>query len=1012
MWRVRARRPLGPLYGNGIHIPVGAPWSAVEPTRFEGGEFDVPEQWPLEEVRLDLFLGGEALVILEFEDGRRHPLGHDRHHRSHALRGRRGRISASAVPRGLLGSPVADPRLESACLTWLDVVVERFIRRVTLVRLAAEALDGHEVVDPLLDAAEAALGGIDLPTASRAYLGRFAERPETDTDYQLPSFTWSMPEDVRSDAPLSDRQRRSIETADTSLLARLRGLQSRYPSVGRVTVTGHAHIDLAWLWPMDETWQKVRRSFSTATDLIERYPDFRFAHSTAAVYQRLEQDDPELHARITGLVRVGAWQPTGGMWVEPDTILPTGESLIRQGLYGQRYFERTFGKTCRVAWIPDSFGFSAALPQILREVGMDSLFTAKLYWSETNVFPHSTFRWSGIDGSEITVHALRDERPGYNGRAGYNGRVTPGEVLLAWRFHAEKHLHPEALQPAGFGDGGGGPTIDMIEAVDMLRDMPVLPQTSFGHPEEFFDRLRESSEPHALPVWSGEMYLEFHRGTLTSQGRTKRLHRRAEQRLIQTEALRSFATLLGEAPSTSMETDWQVLMQNQFHDILPGTGIGQVHRQAERELVELQERLDARAAEALESIAGLIGAPQGDTAALVVNVEAQSQGVRLTSRRPLPGWQDAGDEFVFAGDEPAEPFSISRIPFIPPQTPVQAGDDWLENGFVRVKIAPNGQLSSILDKRTGREVLDGAGNQLLAYTDRPRTFDAWDIEHDYRRQGRVLELIGRPRRVENGPYRAAIRMTFAIGDSRVEQTVRLWSNSPRIEFHTRIDWHDRKLLLKARFPLAVRSSSAICECACGVISRPTHANTTWEAARFEVSGHRFVGLGEPGFGIALLNDGRYGHRITESELELTLLRSPAWPDYLADEGEQELVYALLPHPGAWYDAGVLAEAIELNRPLAFGTTTAQCPPMTLLHQRGTQVALGAIKPAEDGRGLVLRVYEPIGARGPCDWKMGVDGWRLTECVDALERPVSHPAGILPFQIRSWRLERAKAETQK
>ena len=1004
MWRVRSRCPLGPLYADGVEIAVGAPWPATSPTRFDGGEFEVPEGWPLDEVRLELFLGGEALVTLESPDGHRHPLGHDRHHRSHALRSRCGRISATAVPRGLLGSPVTAPRLESACLTWVDIVVERFVRRVTLVRLVAAALDDHEVVDPLLDAAEEALGGVELPTATRAYLGRFADRPETETDYQLPSFTWSMPDDVRTDAPLSDRQRRSIESADAALLTRVRELQRQHPSVGRVTITGHAHIDLAWLWPMDETWQKVRRSFSTASDLIERHPEFRFAHSTAAVYQRLGRDDPELLARIRGFVEDGAWQPTGGMWVEPDTILPTGESLLRQGLYGQRYFERTFGKRCRVAWIPDSFGFSAALPQILREVGMDALFTAKLYWSETNVFPHSTFRWIGIDGSGVTVHAMRDERPGYNGRAGYNGRVTPEELLLAWRSHAQRQLHPEALQPAGFGDGGGGPTSDMIETVEMLRDMPVLPTTSFGHPEEFFDRLRESVLPRTLPAWSGEIYLEFHRGTMTSQGRTKRLHRRAEQRLLQTEALSAFAALLGDAPPQSMEPDWQVLMQNQFHDILPGTGIGEVHRQAELELKGLHERLDERAAATMATIADRIDATPGDTAAVVVNVEAQPQGLRLTSRRSLPGWQQAESEFIFAGDAPVGPFTVACVPFAPPQTAAQAGDDWIENALVRVRIRADGRLSSVFDKRTGREALSDAGNQLLAFADRPRTFDAWDIEHDYERQALDVELIEAPRRIENGPHRAAIRMTFAIGDSRIEQTIRLWSNSPRVEFHTRLTWHDRKLLLKTRFPLAVRASHATCECAFGVVSRPTHVNTTWEAARFEVSGHRFVDLGEPGFGVALLNDGRYGHRIAESQLELTLLRSPAWPDFRADEGEQELIYALLPHPGAWHDAGVLAEAIELNRPVVFTTTSAPSMSRTLLRQHGTQVALGALKPAEDGNGLVLRVYEPTGARGPCDWALGVDGWRLAGCVDALEQPTSPPVGMQPFQIRSWRLE--------
>ena len=1004
MWQVSSWLPIGPLTANGRVIAPGDPWPEATATRFAGGEFAVPDNWPLDASRLELFLGGEAQLWIEHDDGTARAFGHDRYHRAYALRRRTGRLRADAVPRGLLGSPVVQPRLEVARLVCLEPAVERFVRRLHLTRMTAEALGEHEVVEAMIDAAEQSLGLVELPSATAAYLGRFAGRPETDTDYQLPSFTWSMPEGVQREAPLGAQHRRSIETADAHLVAQLRELRRLHPAVGRVVVTGHAHIDLAWLWPMDETWRKARRSFATAVDLLERYPEFRFAHSSAAVYARLAEDDSPLLERIVSLARAGAWEPSGGMWVEPDTVMPTGESLVRQGLYGQRHFARTFGRPCRVGWIPDSFGFSGALPQILQHVGLDSMFTAKLYWSESNVFPHSSFRWRGIDGSEVLVHAMRDDRAGFSGRAGYNGKLTPAEILNAWRMHADRNVHEEALQPAGHGDGGGGPTAEMIESARVLSDMPVLPAVQFGHPGEFFARLHEDGS-RVLPTWNGELYLEFHRGTLTTQGRTKRLHRRAEQALIQAEALGGFGALLGGELPESLESVWRILLQNQFHDILPGTSIGEVHANAERELVSVERAARSRAQMALDTIAHCTGTRAGIRHALLANVDTLSQGVRLERPTPLPGWQPVANGFVFAADGAVPPFTALSMEFHPPSTPARAGDDWLENAFVRVTLGPSGELASVFDKRAAREVLDGPGNQLWVFADRPRIFDAWDIEHDYERQSLRPVLVEGPTCVENGPYRSAMRLLFRIADSTVEQTIRLWSNSPRIEFHTRLDWRDRKLLLKVRFPVAVRAEQSTCECAYGVVSRPTHANTPWEAARFEVSGHRFADLSEPRYGVALLNDGRYGHRLTESMLELSLLRSPAWPDFRADEGLQEVVYALLPHQGAWHESGVLEEAAELNRPVAYLPVEDAVHAMSPLRIRGNSVALGALKTAEDGDGLVLRVYEPFGARGALECDVDAPGWHVGAAVDGLENEIASVEGVRPFQIRAWRLDR-------
>jgi alpha-mannosidase len=546
----------------------------------------------------------------------------------------------------------------------------------------------------------------------------------------------------------------------------------------------------------------------------------------------------------------------------------------------------------------------------------------------------------------------------------------------------------------------------MVQRVAAMAGFPAMPAQRFGRVDAFFERAEAALEDRALPVWSGELYLELHRATLTTQGRTKRLHRRAERDLVAAETLAALCALAGGAEPRSLEAQWRVLLRNEFHDILPGSSIREVHADAERELAGVSaaasEVIDARLTELESKLTG--GAGPG--AVLVANPDLPPRPRRVATAFEIPGGQAVEGGSVLTEPGVVAGLEVAVLAAGAPAEPATADGRVLENALARVELGEDGTLASVHDKRADREVLAGRGNQLWAYVDKPRAWDAWDLEASYADEGEELSPADAIRVVETGPHRAAIRVERAFRHSRVVQDVRLWANSARVDVFTRIDWHDRRWLLKARFPLAVRSQRATFETAFGVVERPTHRNTPWDAARFEIPAHRFADLSEPGYGAALLNDGRYGHHALGGELGISLLRSPVWPDPLADEGRHELTYALLPHPGGWLEGGVLAEAEDLNRPLpARPTSAAAGASLRPLRLGGLPAGLGALKVLEDGGALALRVYEPQGARG----RLTVEtprGWELDATLDLLEQPTGAPdAELGPFAVRTWRLSR-------
>ncbi|MEF2070087.1 alpha-mannosidase [Consotaella aegiceratis] len=985
-WRERERAAVDGWTFDGEPLGQGGFWPRRDGVVHLAADVTVPEHWPVEETELALDLGGESLIALVPTKGETTHFGLDPFHQRFPVPAHQFRVETDSVARLPFGEPVREPRLTKAHVAWIDRPVHELHLLLRQVHEAARELGGHEVVPHLIAAAEKAFVALDWPSATADYIARTAPAPMQQKIWQLPDLK-DAPDGLRQD------HRAAVVEAHKALVAELQQLNQRYPQTGKLAITGHAHIDLAWLWPYAETRRKARRTFHTALGLMERFPSFVFNQSTAAYYAQVEEDDPELFAAIAKRVKEGRWETIGGMWVEPDTNMPTGESFVRQILYGQRYFREKFGVTHSVCWLPDCFGFSGALPQLLRQGGIDSFFTIKVNWSETNRFPHDLFWWEGLDGSRVLAHTFD------NPVGGYNGVVEPRAVIATWKNFRGKVRHSESLLAIGYGDGGGGVTPEMLERQAQLADFPAVPSLEPARVEDFFKRAHATAEETAVPVWLGEIYLELHRGTLTTQSLTKKRHREAERALITAETLTSLATLLGAPKPESLETAWRAVLKNEFHDILPGSGVREIYEDAVSELTQARDAGLKRQGEALATLAGAL--PNGNVANALVVV---NPGL---AERPLRGeWQ--GKPLASSLTVPALGLAVVDPAALPQAPAVQAAGTTLENQFLKVEIGADGTLASVFDKRAGREALDGRGNQLWAYPmDKPRNWDAWDVENDYEAKGIEIAEVESVEVIEGGPHRAAIRIAKRFRDSTIVQTVALWANSPRVDIHTELDWHDRRVFLRALFPLAVRSDYATFECAFGVVRRPTHVNTSWDEARFEMPAHRFADLSEPGFGVALLNDGKYGHSARGNVLGLSLLRSPIYPDPLADEGRQSFTYSLMPHEGDWIAGGVREEAEDLNQPLLTTAATGLAVGTTApVRVDGHTVALAGFKAAEDSDDLILRLFEPAGGRGPVS--VEVDGWQVAGDVTLLEEPaaVGERDDIRPFEVRSLRLTKA------
>ncbi|HEX8551624.1 MAG TPA: alpha-mannosidase [Abditibacteriaceae bacterium] len=707
--------------------------------------------------------------------------------------------------------------------------------------------------------------------------------------------------------------------------------------VHELSTIGHGHIDTAWLWPLAETWRKCERTFSSQTAYMDDYPEFRFACSQALQYEVIKERNPDLYARIKAKAAAGQWIPVGGTWIEPDCNLPSGEGLVRQFLYGQRFFEKEFGRRCNEFWNPDVFGYNGQLPQIMRGAGISRFLTQKLSWNRFNKPDHHTFTWQGIDGSEVLAHFPPADT--------YNANADVEEIRRNARQHKDHDRSQNSYMLFGYGDGGGGPNKTMFETLRRAKDLQGLPRTQMRTSDEFFEVLEAGITDR--PVMVGELYFEYHRGTYTTQGATKKGNRRGEFLLHEIEFLATVAAREKGFvyPVEELDRLWKLLLLNQFHDILPGSSIREVYEDAERDYDELLGAGTALRDEVIAALATEDGEsrPLNTTPFEREEVVLSPEGELVFVHAPSYGIGEVLDASTVENVRVAENDNIV-----------------LENAHLRAEISRDGSVVSLVEKASGRESLASAANVFEIYDDRPTSFDAWDVDPFHLETGKECPAATSCEIVRQDALRAEVRFERAVGvRSRLVQTVRLDAGSRRLEFHCEADWHEDHKMLKVAFPVNARAMNATYEMQFGVVERPTHYTNSFDLAKYEVPGHKWADLSEHGFGVAVLSESKYGWSTFGNMIRLSLLRAPGSPDPQADRGYHEFSYALMPHGGGWRDGGVVAEGFAFNSPVLWAKAAPRC----IASCDSPNLVLDTIKKAEDSDALIVRLYETHGARG-------------------------------------------------
>ncbi|MCK1995012.1 alpha-mannosidase [Peribacillus muralis] len=816
----------------------------------------------------------------------------------------------------------------------------------------------------------------------------------------------------------------SVYQAQAVLNAEIEKIPKNYPVT--VTSIGHTHIDVAWLWRLKHTREKAARSFSTVLRLMEQYPDYTFLQTQPQLYEYIKHDYPQIYEQIEKRVQEGRWETEGGMWLEADCNLTSGESLVRQLLLGKKFFHKNFGKECEYLWLPDVFGYSWALPQILAKSGIKTFMTTKISWSQFNKMPHDTFKWRGIDGTEILTHFIttpEDEYWFYT----YNGRITPRTVKGIWEAYRDKAVNQELLLSYGYGDGGGGVNREMLEMRRRLDKMPGLPAVKTGRADEFFNRLHETIDntDQYVHTWDGELYLEYHRGTYTSQAYNKRMNRKMELLLRETEWLHSLNSVLegtwSSYPSKDLEDSWKIVLRNQFHDIIPGSSIREVYEDSKLEYEEAHQLASYAWNTASKSLA--IGNDQQSFTIfnssswirndiITIKTDLNAEGVWIDDTGKVLDSQNTADGEWLVNVEKVPSLGKSTIRYEKAKNKLKSAafnvsTNTISTPYYEISWNENGQLTRIFDRKHQRNVLapNAVANVLQIFEDKPMQYDAWDIDIFYQEKMKeVIHLIG-SKVVENGPIRCIVEFEWAFGRSTITQKMITYAKNPRIDFKTNIDWREKDQLLKVAFPVDIRATEATYDIQYGNVKRPTHWNTSWDYARFETVAHQWADLSESGYGISLLNDCKYGHDIKDNVMRLTLLKSATYPDTEADQGEQQFTYSLLPHKGSWYEGGTVQEAWSLNNPLSY--REGQSEKLSMFSLNAENVMVDAVKKGENTDEVIIRLHEFAGARGTVEVRSELNIVSWQEC-DLMEKSIEGKRenqamafDIKPYEIRTF-----------
>ena len=769
--------------------------------------------------------------------------------------------------------------------------------------------------------------------------------------------------------PYSDSFYQSIEEAHNYIQKALYEDMSGYEDV-IASCIGHTHIDVAWLWTVAQTREKVARSFSTVLKYMDEYPEYKFMSSQPALYQFLKERYPETYEKIKERVKEGRWEPEGGMWVEADCNLTSGESLVRQFLYGKKFFKDEFGIDSRILWLPDVFGYSGALPQIMKKSGIKYFMTTKLAWNQINKVPYDTMMWRGIDGSEIFTHLITTLGVGQSEAdffTTYNGMLHPDAILGGWHRYQNKDINNDILIAFGYGDGGGGPTREMLETSKRMekgiRGIPKVRQEFAGN---YFEELEERVEGNkSLPVWEGELYFEYHRGTYTSMGRNKRSNRRCEQLLMDAELLE---VLTGTSEKEEMDKIWRTVLLNQFHDILPGSSIAEVYEVTKKEYAEIESRLAEMIAEKLNllmdggqdkiSVFNTLGFDRNDVVSLG---DCHAAALTDESGKIYPVQETAQGAVAYITDIPAKGGkTLQLLDTVKEEASrIQITENGIETPFYRISIDENGLFTSIHDKECDREVLKAGekGNLLRMYEDKPMHYDCWDIDMYYSEKYWDAEKADKIQWIEEGPVRATLEIQRTISNSVIKQEIHFYADSRRIDFSTWVDWKEHQHLLKVHFPVNIHSDEATFEVQFGNLKRKIHGNTSWDEARFESCGQKWMDISEGHYGVSLLNDCKYGYSAKDSNIALTLIKSGIEPNKTADQEEHVFTYALYPHKEMWSAAGTVQEAYKPNQPAYETKGELKNTGESFISTDKDNIIIETVKPAENGDGMIVRLYD-------------------------------------------------------
>ena len=827
-----------------------------------------------------------------------------------------------------------------------------------------------------------------------------------------------------------------------------------------IRAVGNSHIDMAWLWPWTETVEVVRNTFQSVLDLMREYPDFKFTMSSARTYEWMQEKYPDLFHQIEERVKEGRWEIIGGMWVEPDLNMPDGESLVRQILIGKRYFQKNFGVDVKIGWNPDSFGYNYQLPQIYKRSGMDYFVTQKLMWAhEFTTFPYKFFWWQSPDGSRLLTYFPHDYADGIDAE-------PMGSQVATWIpsiYGKTVPDQPEMMHLYGVGDHGGGPTRVMLDHAERLRSPnAIFPKLQFSFARDFFADMEKKLPSMQVPTWDGELYFQYHRGVFTTQAETKRRIRRAEENVLNAEKFASFASLYGRPyPQEVMAQTWKTLLFEHFHDIMPGSGIAVNYLDAKRSLENVDRAANDITLASLREVSAHVDTQGDGVPVMLFNSLSwpRTEVVEVDAQLPAPARQI---EVVDSNGKPAQAQLLSLDPethrarfLLLSSTPslgyrtyhvhaatsapavhslLKASADTLENEFIRVKIDPqSGCMTSLFDKRSGIEALAPSetdtggpkssicGNLLQTFVDKPKQWDAWNIDADFEKQHWDLDKADEIKLVESGALRAVIRVKNHFQNSTFVRDIVLYAGVPRVDVKMQAEWHEKHILLKVAFPVSAHSDKAAYEIPFGSVQRPTTRNTPAEQAQFEVPAQRWADISDAKHGLSLLNDSKYGYDAKANVLRLSLLRSPEWPDPHADEGHHEFTYSLYPHGGGWKDALTIRRGYELNYKLISvpsdkhqGKLPAE---RSFLQTKSDNVIVTAVKKAEDDDALVLRFYEWAGKQGDVAIQVPAGATSASE-TDLMERRLGNLSiangDVLvptkPYEIKTVRVQFSRIPT--